>query len=453
MQRNQDIVDTGIEIEGGRQRPGPRVLVVEKNMVAAVVIAIRREQVEYRAPVAFYRLLCSAQPAAEAHEIFVINGAIGGLAVHHAAEGMHVPPADGLISPAVTVKTFDREMPALAVVDETGPGQADAGVLRHQPEGKFHRALGFIAGPGEFQDAGAISGRRSAPDENLVTLDEFPFQSQMNRRLGVSPAQCAATLGQNGIHMLLGQRYGCGPQPVGIVGQCGEIDGGRILVSPRTQHGFKGDRPRPARADGRKFPEQRLHFRHLMAQHPLSPGVGQGIGDQAWQSTRKGSVTRPEEPRPVRKRIQRQAQRRQVMAAGQERTVKIKRMHGSVRPVGENAQRAAEKFQLKQIGFDRGHQLRGFDGSGCPSPWFGRPVHGEKCRDTLRGVCRALECSQEIIGEAQRDQQFGESLKSDLPGALKPPQGCDAHPAALGQVILAPAQSQPMRTHRIGDLT
>ena len=90
------------------------------------------------------------------------------------------------------------------------------------------------------------------------------------------------------------------------------------------------------------------------------------------------------------------------MAAGQENAVKFKRMHGAVRPVGENAQRLAEKFQLEQIGFDHGHQLRGFDGSGCPSPWFGRPVHGEKCRDTLGGVRRALECGQKIIGKAQR---------------------------------------------------
>jgi len=112
-----------------------------------------------------------------------------------------------------------------------------------------------------------------------------------------------------------------------------------------------------------------------------------------------------------------------------------------------------EKFQLEQIGFDHGHQLRGFDCSGCPSPWFGRPFHGEKCRDTLGGVRRALECGQKIIGKAQRDQQFGEPLEPDLPGALKPPQGGDAQPTALGQVVLAPAQSQPMRPHQIGDLT
>ena len=53
MQRNQDIVDTGIDIEGGRQRPGPGGFVVEKEMVAAVVVAIRRDskrgQVEYLA--------------------------------------------------------------------------------------------------------------------------------------------------------------------------------------------------------------------------------------------------------------------------------------------------------------------------------------------------------------------------------------------------------------------
>ena len=175
MQRNQDIVDTGIEIESGRQRPGSHFLIVEKNMVAAVIVAIRREQVEYSAPEAFDRLLRSAQPAAEAHEIFVVNGAIRCLAVHHAAEGMDVPPADGQISPAVTVKTFDREMAALAIIYEAGARQADAGVPRHQPKGKLHRTLGFFARPGKFQDAGAVTGRRSAPDENLMTLDEFPF--------------------------------------------------------------------------------------------------------------------------------------------------------------------------------------------------------------------------------------------------------------------------------------
>jgi hypothetical protein len=70
-------------------------------MVSTVIIAVCRAKVENCTPKTLCCLLGSAKPAAEAHEVLVVDGAVCGLSVHHAAKRVNVSPANSPIVPQI----------------------------------------------------------------------------------------------------------------------------------------------------------------------------------------------------------------------------------------------------------------------------------------------------------------------------------------------------------------
>ena len=122
-----------------------------------MVVAIGREQIEDRPPVALQRPGRAPQPAAQPHEILVVDGSVGRLAVHHGTQGMYVSAPNRAVALAKAIEPLHRKMPTLAIVNQASPGQIDAGLSRHEPEGEFDRPLGLLVVTGEFQDTGRVT--------------------------------------------------------------------------------------------------------------------------------------------------------------------------------------------------------------------------------------------------------------------------------------------------------